>query len=57
MAHYKQPSTLSGLEDEEADMRMNTENYKLHMHRMLNLEELECMERLARFVFLFVVDI
>nr|XP_054758115.1 helicase with zinc finger domain 2-like [Lytechinus pictus] len=49
IAHYKQPTTLSGLEDEETDRRLNEENYKLHMHRMLNLEELACMDRLIRY--------
>ncbi|XP_071490369.1 3'-5' exoribonuclease HELZ2-like [Diadema antillarum] len=49
VAEYKQPSTLSGLEDVEEDRRMNSENYRIHMHRMLNLEELECMDRLTKY--------
>eukprot|EP00057_Strongylocentrotus_purpuratus_P033405 XP_791308.3 PREDICTED: helicase with zinc finger domain 2 [Strongylocentrotus purpuratus] len=49
IAQYKQPTTLSGLEDEQTDHRLNEENYKLHMHRMLHLEELACMERLLRY--------
>ena len=45
-ARYKPPSSLSI--DDIGDEQLSKENYKHHMHKMLFLEELECMKRIAR---------